>query len=799
MLSRRAIFALFYLSGIAGLIYQVLWLRRLSLIFGVTVYAASTVLAAFMAGLAIGSVLSSRVLRRGVAPLMAFGVAEILVGVTGLISPLLLDAASFLYAALYQASPDSLGGLTIARLFCSFAILAVPTAMMGITLPLLGAAVSAPGHANGTGISLLYAINTFGAMTGTLLSGLILIPAIGIQRSFLVAAALNVIVGVVAIWIGKAQLVHPPEGGHHKIPEAEPMVSGFSRIDQWPLWIVVIVSGFASLGLEIVWFRLMLQFVIATTQAFTAMLATVLGGIAVGGLIAAWILTKPRDHAAALGIVQAFTGVAAVGSMTFLLWTVEQGWRTMGLWQAVVIAILPAALFMGMGFPLALGIAGRRSDGDREEDVARRVGVMYSLNVAGAIAGSLGAGFLLLPRIGSVNALIALAAMFVASGLWLLSTQARPRTDNRSRPAAFYGRWATAAAIALAFVWLSRALPDPFKVAIERRYRDQLLEFWRHEGPQTAVSVRASQFQHVLYLDGLHQANDQPAMVLLHRAIGHLPMVLHGDPKDVLVVGMGGGATPGAVSQYPNARVEVVELAEGVRRAAAFFKHVNYDLLTQPNVTVRIDDGRNFLALTDRRFDVITADIIQPGHAGAGHVYSREYFTLVRKALKDDGVVLQWIGHRPRRRVRADHADISGGVSRRHAVVRRQLHGRHPPAFDTRSRRARSAARQSADARRLELRGPAQLGRPAQLVHGRTRRDARVCRRRPDPDRRSSARRISSLATRSGQAAPTRFVVPQGRCHASCPLTHCFWMPGACCATRRGRAWPRRWCATARP
>ena len=164
--------------------------------------------------------------------------------------------------------------------------------------------------------------------------------------------------------------------------------------------------------------------------------------------------------------------------------------------------------------------------------------------------------------------------------------------------------------------------------------------------------MRASQFQHVLYLDGLHQANDQPDMVRLHRAIGHLPMVLHGAPKDVLVVGMGGGATPGAVSQYPDAQIQIVELAESVRQAAPFFTHVNYDLLTQPNVSVRIDDGRNFLALTDRRFDVVTADIIQPGHAGAGHVYSREYFSLVRNALKDDGVVLQWIGHRPRSNTR---------------------------------------------------------------------------------------------------------------------------------------------------
>jgi spermidine synthase len=628
MLSRGVVFGLFYVSGIAGLIYQVLWLRRLSLVFGVTVYAASTVLAAFMAGLAIGSALSGRILRRGLSPLAAFGIAEILVGVTGLLSPFLLDAASSLYSALHRTAPDSLSVLTVARLISSFAILAVPTAMMGVTLPLLSAAVSAPGRANGTSISLLYAINTLGAMSGTLLSGLILIPAIGIQQSFLLAAILNVAVGSIAIWLNRSmnRAISNPQS-------AIDQRSAISNLKLTPLFVVVAVSGFASLGLEIVWFRLMLQFVIATTQAFTAMLATVLGGIAIGGLIAAWVLRSPRDHYASLGIVQALTGVAAAGSMTFLLWTVEQGWKTMGLWQAVILAILPPSIFMGIGFPLALGIAGRRLDDDRQEDVARRIGAMYSLNVAGAIAGSLLAGFVLLPRLGSVNALIALSALFVASGVWL---------SGRRR------RWIAAVAVVAAFAWLSRDFPDPFKVAIDRRYGDQLLEFWRHEGAQTAVSVRASQFQHVLYLDGLHQANDQPEMVRLHRALGHLPMVLHGHPRDVLVVGMGGGATPGAVSQYPDARIQIVELAEGVRQAAQFFNHVNYGLLTQPNVTVRIDDGRNFLALTDRRFDVVTADIIQPGHAGAGHVYSREYFSLVRNALQDDGVALQWIGHRPR-------------------------------------------------------------------------------------------------------------------------------------------------------
>lgn len=628
---RGTVFALFYVSGIAGLIYQVLWLRRLSLIFGVTVYAASTVLAAFMAGLAIGSAISSRVLRRGWSPLAAFGIAEILVGVTGLLSPVLLDAASALYAMLHRAAPDSLGVLTAARLISSFAILAVPTAMMGLTLPLLSAAVSVPGRASGAGISLLYSINTLGAMSGTLLSGLILIPAIGIQRSFVLAAALNVVVGLISLWLARGSIgqaessvsdAQAPPGGHSP---------GTWRLT--PLLVVVGVSGLASLGLEIVWFRLMLQFVVATTQAFTAMLATVLGGIAIGGLVAASILRSSRNPLAALGLVQALTGIAAAGSMTFLLWTVEQGWNTMGLWPAVLTAILPPSIFMGIGFPLALGIAGRRGETDAAEDIARRVGALYAINVAAAIAGSLLAGFVILPRLGSVNALIALSALFVISGLWLTLA---------------HRRWVASIALAGAFVFLSRDFPDPFKIAIDRRYGGELLEFWRHEGAQTAVSVRASQFQHVLYLDGLHQANDQPDMVRLHRAIGHLPMVLHGNPRDVLVVGMGGGATPGAVSQYPGARIQIVELAEGVRQAAEFFTRVNYDLLRRPNVSVRIDDGRNFLTLTGRRFDVITADVIQPGHAGAGHVYSREYFSLVRSALEDDGVVLQWIGHRPR-------------------------------------------------------------------------------------------------------------------------------------------------------
>ena len=322
--------------------------------------------------------------------------------------------------------------------------------------------------------------------------------------------------------------------------------------------------------------------------------------------------------------------------MSVLLWTVAAAGTPCFCGERFGIAIFAPAMAMGVGFSLALGAASRaRSAASGAIGVADRVGRLYALNVIGAIAGSLAAGFVLLPWLGATHALVALSACYLLSAVML---------------AASHRTWRSAIAIVLvlaAFIPIARDLGDPFKIAIDRRYGDILPEFWRHEGVQTAVSVRATRLQHVLYLDGLHQANDQPEMVKLHRTLGHLPMVLQGSAVDVLVVGMGGGATPGAVSQHPGSHVQVVELSDSVVKASPFFAHVNYDLLNQPNVNVRIDDGRSFLTFTDRRFDVITADIIQPGHAGAGHVYSREYFSLVRNALKPNGVVLQWIGHRP--------------------------------------------------------------------------------------------------------------------------------------------------------
>ena len=616
---------LFLVSGACGLTYQVLWLRLLALVFGVTVHAASTVLASFMAGLALGAVLAERLIRRG-HPLKVFAGLEAGIAVSALATPILLGVATAVYRWLSTAAPDSLALLTAARFVCSSAVLLVPTALMGATLPVLSHAALVR-TASATRLATLYAVNTAGALAGALLTGYVFIGGLGIQRTFFLAAAVNLIVAAGAWRLGRTS--DPLETPPMVTGPGTETVGGTAVSATTVMWVMA-TSGFAALALEIVWFRVLVQFLPATSYAFTTMLATVLGGIALGSAVASRRLAHPHDWSAVLAYTQGAISLAVLLSLAALGATYAAGWSTVGLTPAAAAAILPASLLMGYAFPVALTLWTRA--GVARGGVPRAVGHFYSANVLGGIAGAVASGFLLLPLLGSRRALIALAGLFLVTGLVMLVAT---------------GRRLRALVLVALFAGAVRHVPDPFEAALERRHGHGERIFWREEGVQTSVSIHTRAFRGwLMYLDGLHQASDAPEMVKLHRLIGHLPMVLHPAPRRSLVVGLGGGATPGAVSQH-DTEVLVVELSDSVRKGAGFFKHVNYDLLARPNVRLRVDDGRNFLSLTPDRFDVVTADLIQPEHAGAGNLYSREYFTLVRNALTHNGLALQWIGHRP--------------------------------------------------------------------------------------------------------------------------------------------------------
>jgi spermidine synthase len=617
---------LFLASGFSALVYQIVWLRMLGLVFGVTVHAASAVLTSFMGGLALGSWLGGRIADRSRSPLRAFALVEIGVALSAVAVPALLRAAAALYANVHAHAPDAPLLLTAARLGCAALVLLVPTTLMGASLPLLSRYVAGSAGGVASRIGVLYAANTTGAICGVVSAGFVLIGGIGVAATTRLAVLVNIVVGLGALGLAWARRRETVPGG--AAVEAAGVPPG--TVVQRRVLIVFALAGFAGLALEVVWFRLLVLFIPATTYAFTTMLAVVLLGLASGSAIASRLVKRAGDPVRLLARVQIATGLLVLLSVAALALTYRRGWRTSGMIQACVVAMLPATTLMGMTFPLGLAIWLEGAAGN----VGRRVGVLYATNVCGAVAGALSGGFVLLPLLGTRWSLLVLAAVYGVGGCFLIA--------SKGRRAAVQYVLATLVLLAVS----SSMVPDPYGAVIARRHgRDDRLLF-RSEGVQTTAAVHVQPSGHrVLYLDGLHQANDTEEMVRVHAEIGHLPMLLHPDPARSLVIGLGGGVTAGTVASH-RTTTDVVELARSVIAAAPFFSHVNGDLLRRPTVRLRVDDGRNYLLLTSQQYDVVTADIIQPVHAGAGNLYSREYFRLASGVLRDGGLMLQWIGHR---------------------------------------------------------------------------------------------------------------------------------------------------------
>jgi spermidine synthase len=415
------------------------------------------------------------------------------------------------------------------------------------------------------------------------------------------------------------------------------------------LWVFAL-SGFLALALEVVWFRATTLFLRPTVYGYAMMLAAVLGGIALGSYAVAPLLRRRApptgsDRQWLMTLAWLEGGIAAAALLSFaVLPAIPQVMAKIGplvssvigsylAYQFIVsfIVILPAMILFGAAFPIGLHVwttAGRHGD------EGSRIGTFYSLNVTGAILGSLAAGFLLLPRLGSLATLIALAALALLSALALLAASPRPAA----------ARAGTAAILIAAFVATAWVAPDPFDAFLAQRYPGQHI-VWQREAVQATVSVHQERGgTYTLNVSGNHQASTSGATPRVHQRIGNLPMTVHPDARQALVIGLGGGATAGALSEHTGVSVDVVELSREVTQAAdMFFGSINFNVLRKPAVKLHVDDGRNFLLLTNSRYDVITADVILPIHAGSGNLYSAEYFRLVRRALEPRGIVVQWV------------------------------------------------------------------------------------------------------------------------------------------------------------
>ncbi len=630
----------FMLSGASGLIYQVVWVRMLSLVFGVTAYAISTVLSSFFAGLALGSFLAGRMSDRLRQPLRAYAGAEVLIAVLGLLTPVAFAIARWVYIGIYDYLPVSgLGPLSAVRFVLAFIILLVPTTLMGATLPLILRSSLARAEGFTRNLSVLYAANTFGAMAGAFLAGFELIGRFGLRGSLVIAAICNLIAAGGALALARVR-----SGDAARLSD-QPVENDESpwgqRVARTAL-VVFGVSGAVSLAYEVVWARLLAIFFDATTYGFTAMLTMVLLGIGLGSWLISPVIARRAHWPLIFAAIEAVVGVLGLLALPLLTHLIPLADR-LGLYEdpgplgqfsvrfmafAAFVVVFPPMLLLGASFPVAARVIG--SGGS----VGRRVGGVYAVNVFGGIVGALLGGFVLLPRLGARDTMVLLACVnlaLAAALVWAVAGSVR-----RALPALL-------AAGVVAVVGAATA-PDLLSGIFRDRFIDQDV-IWVDEGLENTVAVTANRIsgERKMYINGQPQASTAEFITNYHRLIGHLPMVLHPDPRRALVIGLGGGATGGALASHDGTTVDLVELSSAVAGGARLFADINGGVLDRPNVRSRVDDGRNFLLLRGGPYDVITADVIRPTHAGASSVYSKQYYLLAKDALADDGLMLQWL------------------------------------------------------------------------------------------------------------------------------------------------------------
>lgn len=638
--------ALLFFSGASALVYQIVWMRQLSLFFGSDVYAAAITLSAFMAGLSLGSWLGKSLVPRVRRPLLWYGAIEIGIGLYALAFTAILHAFTPALAAAYQTDADTLP-LTyqFLRFGLAAAVLVPPTTLMGATLPLIMQSFVEKDDELGRYGGRFYAINTLGALAGTLGSAFLLVPQLGIAKTSHIAVAINILVGLAVAAVSR--MWHAPATA---TAEGEKIVHPhYSTASARAALIAIAVSGLAALAMEVVWTRTLTLSFSGTVYSFAIMLASFLAGIFQGSRVtsrtvdalpnpvqrfghvqlslAAWVAT--------LALVSAFipmlTGPFVWGFTSVLGGNFAAGATLAQLILGGALMLGPTYL-LGATFPLAVRICAPNA-----QAAGTSTGGVYAANTAGAIFGSLLAGFILVPAFGSRGAMVALALLFAANGLFLLR-HAGTRRLLDARAVLSLGAVVLAGIIA---VLLPRQTVANY--GLQKTARPEII--YHGEGISHAVDiVKASNGDVIMMVDGNTEA-DTSFIQRRHFILkGHLPLLLHEAPRDVAVIGLGLGITLAATARNPEVeQIQLIELTPEMVHAHSHLEDLTGAVLKNPKVRVRIDDGRNFLGLTDRTFDMITADPIHPRISGVGYLYSEDYYRTVQRRLKPGGTVCQWM------------------------------------------------------------------------------------------------------------------------------------------------------------
>jgi spermidine synthase len=652
---------LFFLSGATALVYELLWVRLLYQSFGSTIQSVTTVVAAYMGGLGFGAWLLGRRADRHPRPASLYGRLEILVGVFGVLSPVVLGLAKLAYIGLARGVPEGSAASVALRFGLAGLVLLVPTTLMGGTLPVLTRAFAAADRRQlRPSLGRLYGVNTLGAVVGAALAGFVLIEQVGIRASLWGTALVNLAIGVIALRL--------PDPGIRP-NAAEPAAQSAPPLALYRLALVLLVAtAFAALLDEIAWTRVLVMVVGSSTYAFTLVLICFLLGLGLGSALVARRSGAASETAAVAAMGQGVTAAGAAVILVFLsalpayiLWVfhlphLHVAGRLTLMAAAIAAVVVVPTVGMGMTFPLLADLVARPAE-SRGSDV----GAAYLLNTIGSIVGAALTGFVLVTLLGSDITLRLGVLVNVGAALALAALAARGISEGSSAharlrlPVLGAGVLACAGLVAAIAAprWRARVLdlgPTIYgrgpMTPVERR------EFLNHagsrplafvEGRNSTVSVWESAVGRTLKVNGKVDASDFGDMET-QVMLGLAPVAARPQPRSALAIGFGSGVTTAVLAAVPGMqRVRVVEIEPAVLSFAPLFADVNHGVLSRPNVKGIVDDARSALQLSRERYDVIVSEPSNPWVAGVATLYTPEFYRIARRRLSDDGVFCQWV------------------------------------------------------------------------------------------------------------------------------------------------------------
>tara|TARA_Y100001934_G_scaffold104624_2_gene128701 strand:- start:244 stop:2733 length:2490 start_codon:yes stop_codon:yes gene_type:complete len=623
------ILGVFFASGAAGLIYEILWMRQLAQLFGSTSQSAAVTTAAFFIGISAGSYYWGQRAAQLDSPLRTYAWLEFGIVVAGLFFYLLFQAYFWIYGAVFATFAGTGIAFTLIKGLLAMLLICPASFLMGGTLPLMGEHLIQDRQQLGRWAGTLYGINTLGAVAGAIAAGFFLPRWLGINLTYGLALLLSLSLGASAWMLARrGEFRLRPESTTAGAPNqtrsnATAPITRFALLE-----CVALASGFLSLAMQVLWIRMFVQVLQNSTYTFSAVLVVFLSALALGALAVRAIISRVSANMnTLLGLMALAGGACLVTPVVFVEWTnglTYLGNRdTLGsyLFQvffAVGLIVGMPTLLMGMVLPYLYRYAE-----EREESAGKTLGRLNGWNTSGAVIGPLAASFLLLPAIGLWSSVLLLGLAYLAFPLVLL----------RSARA----RLATVSGVALLlFVANPATLPT-----VRVQDTERVLALW--EGSDGTVAVVERDGKRRIKLNNWYALGGSGAM-RMEQIQTHLPMHLHPNPKAVFYLGMGSGITAGTVLNYPIDRAVVTELsAEVIEASAQYFGEYSNSFHEHPAVTVVHEDGRNFLAGTRESFDLIIADLFVPWRAGVALLYTRDHFERSRARLNPGGLFVQWI------------------------------------------------------------------------------------------------------------------------------------------------------------